>query len=161
MKARIALALLMASVCGPAFAHGAPQSIVKLEFLPHAVRAEILIPESELAFATAAETPSEPFARYLQRHLSVDTPEGAAWKVEVRSVRNVSYLEHAYLSTEVVMTPPAGVKTRELVLTDDAVTHEVRNHVITVLGRTQAGLKFLGALQHPARRLPIEQPVEE
>ena len=155
MTMRTALALWMAAACNLALAHSAPQSIVKLEFMPHSVRAEILVPESELAFATAAETTPQPFAQYLLRHMSAETPLGAAWKVEVRSVRDTTYLEHAYLLTEVVMTPPAGASARELVLVDDAVTHEVRNHIIAVLTRTTEGLHLLGVLQYPARRLQI------
>jgi hypothetical protein len=156
MKARIALALLMAAVCSLALAHSAPQSIVKLTFLPHSVRAEMLIPESELAFATAAEMPSEPFAEYLLRHLSAETPSGMAWTVEVRSVRSTSYLEHPYLLAEMELTPPAGASTQSFVLVDDAVTHEVRNHVVMVLARGAANPRFLGALQYPQRRLAVQ-----
>ena len=100
------LALLCAAWCGAALAHNAPNSRVLLSFLAHSVQAEVLVPESELAFATAAETASEPFANYLLRHLSAETPQGAAWKVEVRSVRSITYLEHAYLSAQVEFKPP-------------------------------------------------------
>ncbi|HEY6124739.1 MAG TPA: hypothetical protein VIV63_08815 [Steroidobacteraceae bacterium] len=138
-----------------AFAHSSPQSIVKLDFLEHSIHAELLVPESELAFATA--TDPAPFEAYLLRHVKAATPEGAPWKVEVRSVRNTSYLDHDYLQADVVMTPPAGSPVRSLVLTDDAVTHEVRSHVIVVLAQTSAAPVMLGALQHPVRTLQIDQ----
>ena len=147
------LALLCAAGCGLALAHSAPNSLVKLDFLAHSVHAEVLVPESELAFATAAERASEPFAAYLLRHLSAETPQGAAWKVEVRSVSNITYLDHAYLSAQVEFTPPAGARRAQFVLVDDAVTHEVRNHVVLVLARGTANPEVLGALQYPARRL--------
>jgi hypothetical protein len=123
------------------------------------VRAEVLVPESELAFATAAERASESFADYLLRHLAAETPDGAAWRVEVRSVSNVSYLDHAYLSARVVLTPPPGASARAFVLIDDAVTHEVRNHVVLVVARGGADPEVLGALQYPARRLVIDRPI--
>jgi hypothetical protein len=159
MRGRGAIALVFAAVCGVALAHRAPNSVVKLEFLAHSVRAEILVPESELAFATAAEQDSGPFAAYLSRHLSVETPQGEAWKIEVRAVRNTTYLEHAYLLAEVVMTPPDGASTQAFVLVDDVVTHEVRNHVVTVLARSAVDLQFLGALQYPERRFNVQRPV--
>lgn len=160
MTARAALlvALLWAAGCGLAMAHSAPNSFLKLSFLAHSVRAEVLMPESELAFATATEHASEPLAKYLQRHLSLETPQGAAWKLEVRSVRNIIYLDHVYLSAQVEFTPPPGTSTRAFVLVDDAITHEVRNHVVIVLARGTASPGYLGALQYPARRLSIQRP---
>jgi hypothetical protein len=159
MRGRAAIALVFAAVWGVALAHRAANSVVKLEFLAHSVRAEILVPESELAFATAAEQDSGSFATYLSRHLSVETPRGEAWKVEVRAARNTTYLDHAYLLAEVVMTPPEGASAQAFVLVDDVVTHEVRNHVVMVLARGAVDLEFLGALQYPQRRLTVQRPV--
>ena len=157
-RAASILTLLSATVWGLARAHSAPNSMVKLDFLAHSVHAEVLVPESELAYATAAERASEPFAAYLLRHLSAETPQGLAWKVEVRSVHSTSYLDHPYLSAQVEFTPPAGASARAFVLVDDAVTHEVRNHVVIVLARDAAKPELLGALQYPARRLTIQRP---
>lgn len=151
------LALLCVAGFGLAFAHSAPNSRVFLSFHEGSVHAEVLVPESELAFATAAERASEPFASYLLRHLSAETPQGAAWKMEVREVGHTTYLEHAYLSAQVQLTPPPGASARAFVLVDDAVTHEVRNHVVVVLARGAANPEVLGALQYPARRLAIER----
>ena len=160
MKSRAAwmLALLCVARCGAALAHSAPNSFVKLSFLAQSVRAEVLVPESELAYATAAERASEPFAAYLLRHLSAETPQGAAWKVDVRSFSHTTYLEHAYLSAQVEFTPPAGASSGTFVLIDDAVTHEVRNHVVIVLARGAGNPELLGALQYPARRLAVQRP---
>jgi len=161
MRITSMLALLCATGCGLALAHSAPNSMIKLDFLPHTVRAEVLVPESELAFATAAESAPEPFATYLLRHLSAETSQGAAWKVAVLSVRNIDYLDHAYLSAQVEFTPPAGTSVREFVLVDDAVTHEVRNHVVLVLARGAGNPEVLGALQYPMRRLAVQRPAAD
>jgi len=149
------LALLCAAGCGLSLAHNAPNSLVKLDFVGNTVRAEILVPESELAYATVTERASEPFAEYLLRHLWAETPQGAVWKMEVRSVSNVTYLDHAYLSAQVEFTPPPGASARGFILVDDAITHEVRNHVVLVLERGAANPEVLGVLQYPARRLAI------
>ena len=151
------LTLLCGAVGTLALAHSAPNSLVKLDFLADAVRAEVLVPESELAYAKAAERTTEPFAEYLQRHLSAETPQGAAWKLEVRSVVSTTYLGHAYLSAQVEFTPPPGASVREFVLIDDAVTHEVRNHVVLILATDAATPEVLGALQYPARRLSVQR----
>jgi hypothetical protein len=140
------------------FAHSAPQSFVKFDFLEHSVHAEMLVPESELAFAIAADSAALPFEAYLLRHVAATTPAGAVWKIEVRSVRKTVYLEHDYLLADVVMTPPAGSSARKLRFSDDAVTHEVRNHIILVIARTAAQPAVLGALQYPLKQLDIEQP---
>jgi hypothetical protein len=160
MFSRTALILgsLCAMGCGLALAHSAPNSFVKLSFLAQSVHAEVLVPESELAVATGAEHDPEPFARYLLRHLSAESPQGLAWKVQVRSVSHTTYFDHAYLSAQVEFTPPAGASAGAFVLVDDAVTHEVRNHVVVVLARGATNPEFLGALQYPARRLAVQQP---
>ena len=158
LRAASMLTLLFAAGCGPVLAHSAPHSLIKLDLAGDSVRAEVLVPQSELAFATAAEPAPEPFAAYLLRHLSAETPQGAAWKVEVRSVSNVTWLDHAYLSAQVEFTPPSGVSPRTFVLVDDAVTHEVRNHVVVVISRGTGSPEVLGALQYPARRLVVQRP---
>jgi hypothetical protein len=152
------LVLLCVVRCGPTLAHSAPNSFVKLSFLAQSVRAEVLVPESELAYATAAERATEPPADYLLRHLAAETPEGAVWTVAVRSLSHVTYLEHAYLSAQLEFTPPAGASPASFVLVDDAVTHEVRNHVVIVLAPGAERPQLLGALQYPARRLIVKMP---
>jgi hypothetical protein len=155
---RVLPVLLLAAFSGYALAHSAPNSLVILDFAPHSVHAQMLVPESELAFATAAEAHSQPLAAYFLRHVGAETADGVRWRVAVRSVRSTRYFEHDYLLAEIDLTPPAGVSPRGFVLIDDAVTHEVRNHVVTVHARGAAQSEFLGALQYPARRLAIRQP---
>ena len=55
---------------------------------------------------------------------------------------------------------PPGASARAFVLVDDAITHEVRNHVVVVLARGATNPEFLGALQYPARRLTIQRPCD-
>jgi hypothetical protein len=155
MRGSALLVVALAAVGSVARAHSAPYSMVILDFAPHSVHAQMLVPESELAFATAAEGGSQPFAAYLLRHVSAHSADGAPWKIEVRSVRNAMYFDHSYLLAEIELTPPTGASLHNFVLIDDAVTHEVRNHIVTVHTRGASQPEFLGALQYPGRRLVI------
>ena len=160
MKARAAsmLALLCAAGCGLALAHSAPNSFVKLSFLAQCRARRGAGAGIRARVRHGRGTRIGTFAAYLLRHLSAETPQGAAWKMEVRSVSKTTYLEHAYLSAQVEFTPPPGASARAFVLVDDAVTHEVRNHVVLVLARGAANPEVLGALQYPARRLAVPLP---
>lgn len=141
-----------------AYPHPAPNSLLRLEFQPEAVHAEYWLPVSELAHARAAERSDPDFAAYLLRHVAAETPEGKPWRVTVRAVREATYLDHPYLVAELRLLPPASAPVREFVLIGDAVTHEVRNHVVYVVEKHGPGSHLLGALQYPARRLAIAAP---
>jgi hypothetical protein len=152
------LCLVLALLAAAARAHPAPNSILKLDFRAAAVHAEYWVPVSELGFARAADTRAGGFADYLLRHVAVESPAGAPWRVSVAGVREDSYAEHAYLVADLRLLPPGGTSPRAFVLLDDAVTHEVRNHVIYVVALEGAGSDLIGLLQYPARRLEIDRP---
>jgi len=152
---RTLLALCLGLLAGAVYAHSAPSSTLRLEFRADAVQAQYWVPVSELAYARAADPAGEPFAAYLLRHLAVETPDGKAWRVIVDDVHEAEYLEHAFVVADIRLLPPAGVAPREFVLVDDAVTHEVRNHVVYVVARHGERADMLGALQYPAKRLAV------
>jgi hypothetical protein len=154
MRTRAALALLLACGCSAALAHRAPNSFVQLDIGAHVVHAELLVPQSELAFALPGADQAAAFPDYLLRHVSVETPDGKPWKIVVRAVRKTVYFDHDYLVAELEITPPAGASMQDFVFIDDAVTHEVRNHLVIVTRRGPE-TRVLGALQYPARRLAI------
>jgi hypothetical protein len=139
-------------------AHPAPNSTLRLEFLADAIRAEYWLPVSELAHARAGDQRDADFPTYLLRHVAAETPAGKPWRVTVTAVREATYLEHAYLVADLTLAPPPGAPARPFVLVGDAVTHEVRNHVIYVVDNRGADSRLLGALQYPARRLAITRP---
>jgi hypothetical protein len=156
MAGRAAIALLLAAASGLALAHRAPNSFVRLDLSSQTVRAQVMVPESELAFAMPGAQGPEAFANYLLRHLAVETPQGVQWTPAIRNVRSELYFDHVYMVSELEFTPPADAPSQEFVLVDDAVTHEVRNHVVVV---TRDGAKnpVLGALQYPASRLAVSE----
>ena len=155
---RLVLSLLLSATSIQALAHSAPHSFVSLDFGTNSVHAEMRVPKSELAFATAVEPGVPSFEAYLLRHVAAETPDGKHWRVTVRSVRSTVYLDHDYLVAQLELVPPAGASVRHFVLVDDAVTHEVRNHLVLVQARGDSQPGRLGLLQYPVRRLSIERP---
>jgi hypothetical protein len=151
---RAALPVLLFTWCALAGAHPAPNSTLRLEFGAQAVRAEYWVPVSELAYARAADAGGD-FTAYLMRHLSAQTPQGTAWQVAVDAVREDRYLDHDFLVARLTLRPPPGSTVQAFVLLDDAVTHEVRNHVVFVVARHGDEAEMVGALQYPQRRLAI------
>lgn len=152
---RAGLAALLVMLAAGAGAHPAPNSLLKLDFQPDGVRAEYWVPVSELAYARAADARGGAFADYLLRHVAAESPDGAPWRTSVAGVRSATYADHDYLVADLRLQAPAGESTRTFVLLDDAVTHEVRNHVVYVVQRRGAGSELLGLLQYPARRLEV------
>jgi len=151
---RAGFTALLALLATVAAGHPAPNSLFKCDFQPSGVRAEYWIPVSELAYARAAD-PAGEFADYLLRHVAAESPGGASWRVSVVGARAAAYAGHDYLVADLRLLPPAGQAPRPFVLVDDAVTHEVRNHVIYVLERRDTGSELLGLLQYPTLRLEI------
>jgi hypothetical protein len=129
--------------------------VVRLEFRADGVHAEYWLPVSELDFARAADPGDRDFTTYLLKHVAAETESGVPWRVAVRAVRETTYLDHPYLVADLSLAPPAGAATRSFVLIDDAVTHEVRNHVVYVVTRRGDANDLVGALQYPARRLLV------
>ena len=154
---RAALTALLGLLAVVAGAHPAPNSMLRLEFRADGVRVEYWVPESELAYARAAD-PGGDFPAYLLRHVGAETRDGKPWRMTVGAVRETTYLDHPYVVADLRLTPPAGTATKDFVLIDDAVTHEVRNHVVFVTARREQGSDLLGALQYPARRLRVAAP---
>ena len=141
---------------GAALAHRAPNSVVRIDFGADRVHAEVMVPRSELEHAMAGPQDAKTFGAYLLRHVRAEAPDGARWDMRVRSVRVASYLDHEYLFAELELVPPRGAPPGQFVLIDDAITHEVRNHVVWVVTRQDDAL--IGALQYPRSRLTVERP---
>ncbi len=169
-RCRLGPVALLALVAIRATAHPAPNSVVNLDFGRNAVHAELLLPTSELRYALAAEgivrssiAADEPaIAGYLARHVAVAAPAGGLWHGAPRATHLEALAGHEYLVAAFDFTPPAGATTRQFVLHADPVTHEVRNHYLMVIARSDylGGLvgdrpELVGFLQYPARELEV------
>jgi len=169
-RCRFAAVVLPALVAIRATAHPAPNSVVNLDFGRNSVRAELLIPTSELQYALAAEgierssiaADDAAIAAYLSRHLALVAPTGSRWQGALRLAHLQVLGGHEYLVVALEFTPPAGSTTRRFVLHADPVTHEVRNHYLMVIARSdyRGGLvgdqpELIGFLQYPGRALEV------
>ena len=163
-------ALLALLIATRATAHPAPNSVVNLDFGRSSVRAELLLPTSELRYALAAEglerssiAADDPaIARYLARHVAIATPAGDRWHGALHSSQLQTLIGHEYLVAVLDFTPPAGSTRRQFVLQADPITHEVRNHYLMVVARSDylGGIvgdqpELLGFLQYPGRVLEV------
>jgi hypothetical protein len=163
-------ALLALLIATHATAHPAPNSVVNLDFGRNSVRAELLLPTSELRYALAAEgverssiAADDPaIARYLARHIAIATPAAGRWHGTLHSSQLQTLIGHEYLVTVFDFTPPAGSATRQFVFQADLITHEVRNHYLMVVARSDylGGIvgdqpELIGFLQYPGRALEV------
>ncbi len=153
MRPRWFIALVLAALPCIALPHPSPNSTLRLKFGEQAISAEYWLPISELAFASPGTTDAT-LSAYLVSHLAAQSP-GGPWEISVKSIRKDQYLEHDFLVADIRLRPPPGGATRPLVITNDAITHEVRNHVVFVV---ESGGPLLGILQYPARRVEIAAP---
>jgi len=165
-RLRVLLLVVCAALAAPAAAHPAPNSWLKLDFGAHEIAAELMVPHSELVYAMNGEPTVGTLPAYLLKHVGAATAQGAAWTVVVTGVRAITYQDLPYYAATLRLVPPAGASTRDFLFSADAVTHEVRNHIIFVVATrdyADAGLesrpKVLGVLQYPARQLAIRRPV--
>ena len=169
-RSQIAQFALLALVAIRAAAHPAPNSVINLDFGRNSVRAELLLPTSELRYALAAEgverstiTADDPaLAEYLARHVAVAATTGDRWHGALRSSHLQALVTHEYLVAALDFTPPAGATARQFNFQADPVTHEVRNHYLMVLARSDylGGLvgdrpELIGFLQYPGRELEV------
>ena len=166
IRARALLLFALLGLSAGASAHHAPSSYLRLDFRADSVLAQWMVPASELAYSMEQPPGERSLPPYLLRHLSVTTPAGGAWTVRIAAVHSGTYLDQPYFVAELTLRPPAGGSARDFLLTADAVTHEVRNHVVVVIAAhdyADASLAdaplLLGALQYPARQLEIRRPV--
>jgi len=150
-----------------ALAHHAPNSFVRFDFRAHSVLAELMIPQSELKYAMDGAPTADALPAYLLKHVGAATPQGAAFRVRITAVRATTYLAQPYFVAKLELVPPAGGSVRDFLFTNDAITHEVRNHVVFVVAerdyadpRLEAQPAFLGALQYPTRQLAIRRKAD-
>jgi hypothetical protein len=158
LRARVAaLATIVLLAAAAARTHPAPNSLLRLDFESRAVRAEYWLPVSELGHARAQESDAD-IAAYLLRRVGAESTSGAGWRIRVDAIREARYLDHDYLVADLHMAPPAGQDVRPFVLIDDAITHEVRNHIVFVVENRTGGNRLIGTLQYPERRLSVPEP---
>ena len=166
----VAVAAAVIASSPPAEAHPAASSSVALTFAPRSVQAKLLLPVSELAYAMTDVVPQDlgsarldeqALRGYVVGHVSAESHDGAPWAVAVSRVKAETLDDHDYWAVDMMLTPPSDGDVSDLVLVDDAITREIRNHFIfaTACANEAAGtaVDAVGVLQYPTSRLSIRR----
>jgi hypothetical protein len=168
--AMVAVAVIAAIVVSSqlAAAHPAPSSSVALTFASRSVQAKLLLPVSELTYAMTDVASQDPgsahideraLRHYVATHVSAESHDGAPWSVTVRTVKADTLDDHDYWIVDMMLTPPPDGDVSDLVLVDDAITREIRNHFIFATARdgeaAGTAADVVGILQYPTSRLSI------
>ena len=160
--------------CSRGYPHQVPNSVVNFDFGAQTVRAELLMPLSELRDAlgelrgvdTAKQAVEHDVAliAYVLKHVSAASVDGSPWTIEVTSIGATSFDAHEYLNVVLALKPPEHGSARQFVWHDDAITHEVRNHFIMLVARSDfatgligADAQFIAVLQHPMTTFTIDR----
>jgi hypothetical protein len=128
----------------------------------------VLRVRDELTYAmtdVASQEPGSPriseqaLRRYVAAHVSAESHAGGPWSVTVGTVKAETLGDHDYWTVDLTLTPPSDGDVSDLVLVDDAITHEIRNHFIFVTARSGeaagTGVGVVGVLQYPSSRLSV------
>ena len=126
-------------------AHSAPGSAVMLDFHADRVDAELRLPLSELELsfrepllaepATIVARFQEKLAAYIRQHITLRSPDDRVWTIALGEMHVALDEEPLDLVVQLEMRPPAGASTRRFTFNDDAIVHEVINHITFVAVR--------------------------
>jgi hypothetical protein len=133
------------SIC----AHSMYQSAVLLDFVPHAVNAELQLPVDRLVISfhqtvdpSHFDSERNALSRYVLAHVRPVAPNGQAFAVQLTSL-NLQTVEKApYLVVHLHLTPPAGATTDLFTLHYDVITHQLVTHVVLVSIRSDQAAKI-------------------
>jgi hypothetical protein len=125
------------------YAHQQPTTIVLLDVSPDKVRMEMQVPLSELELAfghdvtqntnTLVERLSPQLKDYLTAHIHPVTGKDKLWSVnvadmEVGDAAQTQSGAYQEITIHLILTPPAGVSTRQFTLNYDVIMHQVVSH---------------------------------
>lgn len=125
--------LLVMLFAPPAAAHLTPNSEIRLRFEPGTLRADVLIPVAEYAYATGRNANDRSGLRgYLLGHTRATAPDGRVWTTEISDLRVEPAAGGPDIRATVTYTPPQGAPDRKLTLAWDAVIREADSHFALV-----------------------------
>jgi HupE / UreJ protein len=163
------LAAMLLFAGSPARAHLTPNSEVNIDFGQREAVADIIIPQSEYAFATGNPVSNDPASlakakAYLLQHITVMTPNGQPWALVIEKIEFVQIAGPPDLHAVLRMTAPPNAQARRLTIDWRAVIGTVPNHFVLFVtrsdysaGKLDEDRHVLGALQGERRRLVIDR----
>jgi hypothetical protein len=171
---RLWAAMLLLGSGGAAWAHLTPNSEISLAFGRSGIAADIMVPLSELSYATDIDIPPgssdlPPAARallasYFGTHMTVLSPDGRAWRKTFSDVALSKDGSSPDILLKVALTPPIGAPLRRFDLRYSAVIDHVANHFVLLLVRTDSDSgnltdrpQMLGALQQGNMAIRVDR----
>lgn len=152
----------------PASAHLTPNSEIRLDFAPGAVKADIVVPQAEFVSATglvAANAPAD-LARAkaeVLRHMAVRSADGRAWRIAVDRIAFEQIAGPPDLHLEITLLPPPGTSDRQLRWQWSVVTARVPSHFALLVvdadlaGGVHGSRELVGALTATRRELLVDR----
>ena len=165
MTVFLRLAMLVAMLLGApqaALAHLTPNSEITLDVSGNEIRADIIIPQGEYAFATENSVGNTPGAlgqarTYLLRNMSVRGKDGQPYAVSLRTVEFAQIAGPPDLHATAIFTPPAGQEVGALQIRWTALVDELPNHfALFVIDRGGGKRDILGAVRSGSDVLSVD-----
>lgn len=171
---RVLIALTGLLLAAPAAAHLMPNSVISLDFDRAAVGAELLIPASEIGYATGHRLAVSAergvgaertfLTGYIRSHLAMTTPDGRSWRLAITGYEVRSDSWNTDIAATLRLTPPPGASARRMTLVYDGVIDRVANHFVLVFARSDFGAgtlasspEMIGGLQGSVHTLAIDR----
>lgn len=165
---RFALMLLLGLAASPALAHLTPNSEIRLDFAPGAVRADVIVPQAEFSYATGLPANSSPaaLARAKARVLAdmaVLSPDGRAWTIAVDRIAFEQIAGPPDLHLNLTLRPPPGAPDRHLRWRWHVVTRQAPSHFALLLvegdlaGGVDGPRELIGALTATRPELAVNR----
>ncbi|SMC98546.1 HupE/UreJ family protein [Novosphingobium sp. B1] len=167
IRALIAV-LLTFCLVSAAQAHLTPNSEIRLDFAPGLVKADVVVPQAEFAYATglATDNRAASLARAKARVLAdmaVLSGDGRAWQINVDRIAFEKIAGPPDLHLELTLMPPPGASDRRLLWRWHVVTREAPSHfaLLVVDGDLAGGVKgereLVGALTAERTELLVDR----
>ena len=165
---RVLLAMALALIAMPALAHLTPNSEIRLDFAPGAVKADVVVPQGEFGYATGLPTDNQPqsLAKAKARVLSdmaVLTPDGRPWRIAVNRIAFEQIAGPPDLHLSLTLTPPPGASDRKLRWRWHVITREAPSHfaLLAIDGDLAGGVRgsreLVGALTASRPELVVDR----
>lgn len=165
---RAILMVLLALFATPAYVHLTPNSEIRLDFAPGVIKADVIVPQAEFAYATglSADNRSQTLARAQTRMLAdmaVLTPDGRPWTITVDRIAFEQIAGPPDLHVNLTLTPPSGVSERRLRWRWNVVTRQAPSHFALLVveadlaGGVNGERELIGALTATRPELVIDR----
>ena len=125
--------LMLPFFLAPAMAHLTPNSEVQLAIGHEAIRADVIVPQGEYAYATGNPTGNDPrslaiASAYLDSHSAIVAPDGRRWTRRIETIAFAKIAGPPDLHAVELWTPPPGAPLRRFTIDWRVIVDALPNH---------------------------------